>query len=143
MNKKAFRKNIIVLFLAFSLLLLLLPSQSFLRLNSAHQNSLKYYDTLPCDVEHIAVIAAAERILPANQIRLTRCDPLHDQYQPRSFDRCFKGNSWSFFPAWLLYIIIYYFFRKLCCSRRYIIKYVHDQDGHKITAPFILDTNQN
>ncbi|WP_028519410.1 hypothetical protein [Ruminococcus flavefaciens] len=143
MKKKAFIRYILALSMVLSLLPLLCSAQSFLRLDSPHQNRLKYYDTLPCDAEHIAVIAAAERILPTSHIRLTRCDPLHDQYQPRSSDRCFKGNSWSFFTAGLLYIIIYYVIRKLCFSRRYIIKYVHDQDGHKITAPFNSDVNKN
>ena len=136
MKKRTLRKNFFVLFIVFSLLPLLFSAQSFLKLNNSHRNRLSFYEALPCDVEHSAVIAAVERILPTNHIRNTRFDPLTNQYQPRSIDYCFKGNSWSFFSAGLLYIFMYPVIVKPFCSRRYIIKYVHDQDGHKIAAPF-------
>ena len=136
MKRKNFKYRMLALFAALLLLPLMFSAQSSVRVKDDSQNSLQVYDMLPCDFDCNVLIVTSKELLCTNNVRITRCEGLRSQYQPRCFDYCFKGNSCLICAAVLLYMIIYSSRRKLCLSRRFIIKFIHDQDGHKIAAPF-------
>ena len=136
MKRKSFKYRMLALFVAFLLLPLMFSAQSSVRVKDDSQNSFQAYDMLPCDFNCNGLIVTSKELICTNNVRITRCEVLRSQYQPRCFDYCFKGNPCLICAAVLLYMIIYSSRRKLCLSRRFIIKFIHDQDGHKIVTPF-------
>lgn len=81
----------------------------------------------------LPVIASAEEVLPAKPVRLSHSGAQKLPVRPEWFI-CFFGGAIRLLAAvLLLYAISAIVSGNIISSRRYIIKYIHDQDGHKDT----------
>ncbi len=132
MDKRKVKKYFLVLSAVLSLLPLLFSTQNFLHLSNGHQNRSQVCLEMPCDLQKDAKIVIAEKNILTNNIRIIRSNKTQRQYQPNCYDYSFKGSSWLLRQPFFLFVIIYLAIVWICQSRRFIIKYIHDQDGHKI-----------
>ncbi len=133
-------KNRITAIFAVLLLITLLFSNA---------GSINKEDTLRTDTPygHISILQCGSVDIPAvigtetyrslMQQRVTRMPVRRGLYQPDGFHTCFCGDQEFHISAYIVYVVL----RRLSgsCGRTHseIIKYIHDQDGHKISS-FVL-----
>lgn len=132
MDKRKVKKYFLALSAVLSLLPLLFSAQNFQRLYKGYQNRSQVFLEMPCDLQKDAKIVIAEKNILTNNIRIIRSNKIQRQYQPNCCDYGFKGSSWLLRQPFFLFVFIYPAIMGICHSRRFIIKYIHDQDGHKI-----------
>lgn len=94
------------------------------------------YAVSECDVYAQTSIVSAQELLPANTVRITRCSSTKSGQQP--------GIVYIILLSFLLaaavcilYLTVRRTDRDIGRIRRFIIKYIHDKDGHK-SSPFVL-----
>ena len=84
------------------------------------------------DDHALPVIVYAEEFTSAEPVRLSRSGIRKLPLQPEWFICFFNGAIRLITAALLLYVISTLMSVNIVPSRRYIIKYIHDQDGHKL-----------
>lgn len=77
-----------------------------------------------------------EELLSLSFTRLTRPDTSRGSRQPKCFDSFFAGCCYRLVTAGILFLIYLLTFEQVTSCKRFIIKYIHDQDGHKNTTSF-------
>ncbi len=131
MKQNTFVRHLFALFIAFSFIPMFLSGNDFREANNDRLGNSDSHKIITCNVCRIVESVNAEELLSSNTTRITRCDTSRRLTQPKCFDYCFKGSSFLLFAAGILFLTLYHICRKICHSRRFIIKYIHDQDGHK------------
>lgn len=132
MNHNSFTRRLFALLIAFSFLPLLISGNDSNRTRNNLSSDLGAQNSITCDVYRFAVVICAEELLPSGTARLTRYDTSRKFIHPRRIYNYSKGNTYLLFAASVLFIILFLVYRRIYGSRRFIIKYIHDQDGHKI-----------
>lgn len=82
-----------------------------------------------CDV--IQFLPEDELLLSHNPARLSRSHNSKGLHQQKNFILYLKNSLLLLFAAYVLYVFLQRIENNTFCSRKYIIKYIHDQDGHK------------
>lgn len=83
------------------------------------------------EVSRIAQGICSEELLPSKNINITHSDTKKPQNRLKHFDKCFKGGCILFIASAVLYLLLFQALRQVKCLKRYIIIYIHDQDGFK------------
>ncbi len=87
--------------------------------------------TIVCDVYTIAQGVCSQELLQSDAAKLVRSDTPRKSDRHRWFEHFIKGSFFLFIAAVVLYLVLFQIFRQIQFRRRYIIKYIHDQDGYK------------
>ncbi len=139
MDNKKFRYNIIALFTVFTFWIMLLSSVSMRTNDGQQSSSLHNAGNNYSLVTENTMPVYAEEILTSSSLKITVHQESRNLYRPESFC-CSSGSSMRMqITAMLIFTIICVLSTDIPGSRKFIIKYIHDQDGHKIT-PFVLFT---
>lgn len=83
-----------------------------------------------------SAIACAEELLQSGGLRISRCGSAKRTNLPKCFDYYFNRILEFLNAAGVLYINIGFFIGCIACSRRFIIRYIHHQDGYRISPSF-------
>ena len=83
-----------------------------------------------------------EELRPSDCTHITALHTLKKLSQTRSLLTYPHGSPLLKFFVSLLYTVILMLAESITYSRRYTIKYIHDKDGHKLTAPIHSDNNE-
>lgn len=75
--------------------------------------------------------AADEELISSGSRRITRSHHPRGLYQHRNFLFGLCSRLYPLFAVYLLLVLLQRTESGTFCSLRYIIKYIHDQDGHK------------
>ena len=76
-------------------------------------------------------IESTEELVPLNFPKITRYQNSRGIHNPKSFVYYLKNNLIFLLTAFILYAIIRFYDNDILYCRRYIIKYIHDQNGPK------------
>ena len=104
--------------------------------------SISEYDNILCrassdtrimvrEVSRIAQGVCSQELLPSNNAKITHSDTTRPQNRLKYFDKWFKAGCMLFAAAAVLYPLLFQALRQARCLKKYIIKYIHDQDGYK------------
>lgn len=83
-----------------------------------------------------------EELIPPEAQRLTRPDTSHRPGQRSSLDRALGRGTFLLMAAVLVYLVMLRISRRVLPAKRYIIKYIHDQDGYKNRPSLYCITDQ-
>ena len=83
-----------------------------------------------------SAIACAEELLQSGGLRISQCGSAKRTNLPKCFDYYFNRILEFLNAAGVLYINIGFFIGGIACSRRFIIRYIHHQDGYRISPSF-------
>lgn len=83
------------------------------------------------EVSRIAQGVCSEELLPSGNAKITHSYTTRPQNRLRYLDKWFKDGCIIFVAASVLYLWLFQALRQIKCLKRYIIKYIHDQDGYK------------
>lgn len=83
-----------------------------------------------------SAIACAEELLQSGGLRISRCGSAKRTNLPKCFDYYFNRILEFLNASGVLYINIGFFIGGIACSRRFIIRYIHHQDGYRISPSF-------
>ena len=83
------------------------------------------------EVSRIAKGVCSQELLPSNNAKITHSDTARPQNRLKYFDKWFKDGCIIFVAAAVLYLLLFQALRQVKCLKKYIIKYIHDQDGYK------------
>lgn len=128
MKQNTFVRYLFALLISFSLFSLLLSSDDICEANNFRLNNNK---AAAYDIYSYVKALSADKILPDKNTRITQCDNYGKLSHPRCFDYCFKGSFFILFAAEIFYIVLLFIYCEIRSSSKFIIKYIHDQDGHK------------
>lgn len=78
-----------------------------------------------------AEFAADEELFSSGSQRITRGHHPKGLHQHRNFIFCLCSCLYPLFAVYLLLVLLQRMDSGTFCSLKYIIKYIHDQDGHK------------
>ena len=136
MKRKTLVRRIMALFLVLTIIPLLL---SFSQLGESDSKQLHDFSqqVTSSDLGFTALIQA-EKILPQNTTRIAECNSSGRQIQLKYVDYFIKRNNSLLFAAAILFISLCYISGRICSSRKFIIKYIHNQDGYKNKPSFYL-----
>ena len=76
--------------------------------------------------------AVSEEILHKNSVKLSRFQSYKKLEPPSKFNYWFGGRLFLFIAAYILFTTVSIFHKGNTYTRRYLIKYIHDKDGHKV-----------
>lgn len=136
MKKRTFAQRIISLMLTLSFVALLFSGGDAVRQEERLQSSATRQSIIAADVSRLVQGVCSGELLAQRAAKLTHLDASEKQEQHRVPDRFLWGCSFNFIAAVVLYLTLFRIFRQVQFRRRYIIKYIHDQDGYKNRAPF-------
>ncbi|MBQ8962096.1 MAG: hypothetical protein IJ071_12940 [Ruminococcus sp.] len=136
MERGSFMRNIAASLIALIFIPLLFSGVS--QTGTANDLSRASCDrkVITCDVYSFVEAVCAEEHLTSKTARLQRCDTSRRLPRLRDLDRSSRGGSFLWSAVGISFAALYSFCRKICRSHRAIIKYIHDQDGHKITPSY-------
>lgn len=83
------------------------------------------------EVTRLAQGVCSEELLPSNNAKITHSDTIRPQNRLKYFDKWFKVGCILFIAAEVLYLLLFQALRQVWCLEKYIIRYIHDQDGYK------------
>ena len=136
MKQRGFLYSKSAMVIAFLFLLFSFSGNVVSGLNNEHTNFNDAQNTYSCSAHRLAEVVCSEELLPLNQARIISSDSLRKPNQPKFFDCSSNGSTYLLISADILYLKAYLLKRKVSSTNRFIIKYIHDQDGHKILSPF-------
>lgn len=136
MKQNTFLQRIAALFSVLTFIPLLFSSNNIKWNNNEQTSSSDPHILLTCDVYQLTEFLSLEELLPTSGTRISHFTPSKRLVQPKCLDYCFEGVYFILFAASILFIALRTRNKRICFSRRYIIKYIHNQDGIKITPPF-------
>ena len=90
------------------------------------------YNFSASDNPALPVIACSEELITKDTVRFLRSGTQRLPVHPEWFIYFFNGAIHLLTTALLLYVISLLMNENIVLISRYIIKYIHDQDGHKI-----------
>lgn len=127
------------LLIALSVLLLFLTSNNIRGADSSRLGSL-YPDTriVTNNMVSLPVAAYTEEILPIIQSRITNVHSVRRFDRPQPFSVYFNGGLVLLQISLLLLTSALLLRSGANYSQKSIIKYIHDQDGHKNNSPYIV-----
>lgn len=131
MNKHTLAKRIISLMLVMSFLGLLFSTNSSSGYKSDPLSSCDDAKIISTELHTIARGICSQELLPSKNARITHSDTTKPQNRLKSFDNCFSGGQILFTAAAALCLLLFQAFGQVICLKRYIIRYIHDQDGYK------------
>lgn len=131
-QKKKAEYRLLALFISLSFFSLLfsgncIRSSDNSKVNS-HNHILGVSNHKTCEFINIE---PTDELVTSSIPRISRYHTPKGFNQPKYFIYCLKNSLLSLLAAFVLYVIINCGDSTALCSRRYIIKYIHDQDGHK------------
>ena len=121
---------------ALMTVLLLLPALAF----SMQDNKSPEYSTgsitvgTQCrhtELVRFVTLAYPEEFLPSRNTHQLRNQTRHSTSAPRSDTLYFKRSQFCFQAVCILYVILWFLGKSVSYSQRFIIRYIHDQDGRK------------
>ncbi len=136
MKRNVLFQRILALFIAFLFIPLLLSDSGIGESESKQLSAASSQTVTNCDFYGFTGVIRAEEILPSGTSRISRCDSSGRPIQLKCIDYFFRSNHFLLYAAGVLYIILHYISRRICSSRKFIIKYIHDQDGYKNRPSF-------
>ena len=136
MKQKSFVQRIFALFIAFSCLSLLLSGNGYDKAKKGQFGSSDHQRSITSEFYRFTVPVCTEELLSPEGTRITQSNASGVPKRSGSFDYCFKGSSFILLAAVLIFTALYLVFTGICCIRRFIIKYIHDQDGYKINPSY-------
>ena len=136
MKQKSFVQRIFALFIAFSCLSLLLSGNGYEKVNNGQLSSSENHRIITCDFYRFTVPVCTEELLSPEGTRITQSNASGVPKRSGSFDYCFKGSSFILLAEVITFTALYLVCTGICCIRRFIIKYIHDQDGYKINPSY-------
>lgn len=130
-QKTRFLYHIFALFIAFSFLPLFF-SDNYTRGSDADPISSLNTDFSfsRFDISTLPVVVYSEELTPSNTTRTSCYRGYRNLLDPK---KIYYSNGCLHFliSAFIIFIIIRLFSNSITYSRKFIIKYIHDQDGHK------------
>jgi hypothetical protein len=129
-------RHTLALLTALTFIPLFLSGKSINGIKLSDKQSRNTQKVISCDAYRFTETVFAEELKSQNPIRIIRCDSSQRLNQPKFLDFCFYFGTLIRSAVGILFITIYLVFRKICHKCRYIIKYIHDQDGFKIIPSF-------
>lgn len=129
-------RHTLALLTALTFIPLFLSGKSINGIKLSDKQNRNTQKVVSCDAYRFTETVFAEELKSQNPIRIIRCDSSQRLNQPKFLDFCFYFGTLIRSAVGILFITIYLVFRKICHKCRYIIKYIHDQDGFKIIPSF-------
>lgn len=83
------------------------------------------------EVSRLVMGVCSQELLPSNNAKITHTDTARPQNRLKYFEKWFKDGCILFAAAEVLYLLLFQALRQVKCLKKYIIKYIHDQDGYK------------
>ena len=77
---------------------------------------------------------SSEELLTADVPRITRYNHCKGTNQPKGWLFCLNYKPSFLTAVFIIYVLISHTGNVIFSSKKYIIKYIHDQDGHKIVS---------
>lgn len=124
-------QHMLSLLIALSVLPLLVSCNEIRGADNAQSRRLRTQGAISCDLFRFADAVCARELLPSDAAKIMRPNPVRRLHHPRYFACCTAGSRAVLFSACLLCKAAYTEDRSRGGCRRFIIKYIHDQDGYK------------
>ena len=83
-----------------------------------------------------SAIACAEELFQSGGLRISRCGSVKRTNLPKCLDYYFNRILEFLTAAGVIYINTIFLMCGFACSRRFIIRYIHHQDGYRISPSF-------
>ena len=131
MKYDSFQRHILSLLIALSLLPLFVTCNEMRGADDLRLRGLRKQGVISCDLFRFADAVCAEKLLPSDDARIMRPNPVRRLHHPRYYACCAVLSSAVLSFACMLCKATYTEDRSRGGCRRYIIKYIHDQDGYK------------
>lgn len=135
MKRVTLVRRIVALFLVLTIIPLLLSCSQIAETDNKQLNDFSQQVT-SSDFSGLTALIQAEKILPQNTTRIAQCDSSGRQIQLKYVDYFIKRNNFLLYAAAILYIALFYIACRICSCRKFIIKYIHNQDGYKNRPSF-------
>ncbi len=126
------RFRIIALFTALFLLPLFWPANNRSRSEYSFQPGSQASSRLSAPDRSNSPLLSNELTMPERSPHISSVHSSGDKYQPELLHHSSGGHTQLYISAILLYIIIWLHSISITSSQKTTIKYIHDQDGHKI-----------
>ena len=128
-------RRIVSLFLVLTIIPLLLSCSHIVEPDSKQLSDFSQQVT-SSNFSGLTALIQAEKILPQNSTRIAGYDNSGRQIQLKYVDYFIKRNNFFLYAAAILCIALCYISGRICSSRKFIIKYIHNQDGYKNRPSF-------
>lgn len=96
----------------------------------------KGYNITIQDVCQPSAIACTEELAQSGSLRITRCGSTKRTNLPKCLDYYFNRILEFLIVAFILYLNVRFRVSGASFSCRFIIRYIHDQDGYRISPSF-------
>ena len=136
MKQRAYLQRILVFFIALSFLPLLISGSSTKGSTNDRSNVHSTNRLISGSTYRFAEIICAEELLSPGNTKITRYDTSRKLTHPRFFEHYFNSSSFLLFASCILCLKLLLVHGSIRASRKFIIKYIHDQDGHKILPSY-------
>lgn len=130
-KRKIFVRHLLALFTVFSVLPLLLSGNEISGGNGNRISGSGSHSVVSCALFRFADSFCTEQFLPFHTEKITQYRTARRLNHPRHMVCCAARRSVFFFAVSILCTASFSANRTLYYSRRFIIKYIHDQDGLK------------
>ncbi|MBR1422510.1 MAG: hypothetical protein IJ571_03600 [Ruminococcus sp.] len=142
MKKPTLAQRIFSLMFALSFITLLFSNGDVNVQEDRLRTPVSRQSIIAADVYRLLQGVCSEELLPSRLTRITHTNAVKKQEQQKSFEHFLCGSSFLFIAAAVLYLLLFQVFRQVQFRRKYIIKYIHDQDGYKNRPSLYCITDQ-
>lgn len=142
MTKRTFVQRIVSLMFALSFFSVLFSGCDISETENRLYRTSSDTKIMVREVSRIAQGVCSEELLPSKNAKITHSDTTRPQNRLKYFDKWFKHDCIIFVAASVLYLLLFQALRQVKCLKKYIIKYIHDQDGFKNRPSLLCTINQ-
>ena len=139
MKKRTLAHRIICLMFALCIFTYVFTGTDIREADNSLKSSASRHYTASFDALSLVRGIFSEDLLSQGNAKITRPDASRRQGQQKSFENFYAGSYYLLFTAGIMYLIMPPAFWQVRYCKKYIIKYIHDQDGPKGTPSFYLN----
>lgn len=131
MKKRTLTQRALSLLFTLSMLSLLLSGSAFGGTEDSLNSTVSRRSTSIFNAYDPVREVCCEELITSRAVRLTRTDTAKRQSRIRLPEPSRACSSLLYIAAAIIYLILFQLFGQSVSLKRYIIKYIHDQDGFK------------
>lgn len=137
MKQNKFVRHWFALLITFSVFYILLSFGDIIEANYVQFSNQVDHRTSAYNTYSFVKVLNSDKILPAKNSELIKCNTFKGHPRPKSFDFFLKSGSFISFAAKIFSVIFLTGHTEIFFCNKFIIRYIHNKDGHKINS-FVL-----
>lgn len=137
MKQNTFVRHLFALLITFSLFSIFLSFGDTAEANNYRFSIQSGHEASAYNNYNFVKVLNPDRILPAKNSGIGIPDSAGKTSHPKCFDFFIKSSPFLSLTACIYFVLLLFDTAEICSSNKFIIRYIHNKDGHKINS-FVL-----